>query len=32
MMSRVFTVCDPVLGDEGKMYVSEELKEAYKTE
>jgi hypothetical protein len=25
-------VCDPVLGDEGQMYVSEELKEAYRTE
>lgn len=25
------SVCDPVLGDEGKLYVSEELLEAYKT-
>jgi pyridoxine kinase len=25
-----FTVCDPVMGDNGKMYVPEELLEIYK--
>lgn len=26
------TVCDPVMGDDGKMYVPEELKDIYRTE
>lgn len=32
MINFVIQVCDPVMGDNGKMYVPEELKEIYEKE